>query len=79
MQNNEYHLSALTAKKAIELVIDAENKFIWDTVETACRERKTICEIKELSAENEATLKDNGFVVNRVEMMGGQVITIKWG
>jgi len=78
MQNNEYHLSGLTVRMAIELVIIAENKLIWETIENACRERKRMCEISELSQENEATLTDNGFKINRIEMMGGQVITIKW-
>lgn len=76
---NDYSLSKLTAVGAIKAVIVAENKLIWDTIEAACAERQRMCELKELSKENEATLKDNGFKVNRVEMMGGTVITVKWG
>jgi len=76
---SDYKLSGLTVKMAIELVIEAENKLIWDTVESACKERKRFCEIIELSEESEATLKDNGFKVSREERLGGEVIIIKWG
>jgi len=79
MQSENYNLSGLTVKKAIELVIVAENKLIWETIESACKDRKRMCEIAELSDENEATLKDNGFKVNKVERLGGDIFIINWG
>jgi len=79
MQSENYNLSGLTVKKAIELVIVAENKLIWEIIESACKDRKRMCEIAELSDENEATLKDNGFKVNKVKRLGGDIFIINWG
>lgn len=68
----------LTAANATQLTKDAGRQLIIDAIQAAANQQKYICELKELSEENEAALKESGFTVNRVEMMGGQTITVKW-
>jgi hypothetical protein len=65
----------ITAKDAAKLTKDAGKQLIIDTIRDAASQQKYTCELKELSEENEADLKQAGFIVTRGE---GQAITVKW-
>lgn len=78
MTISDNRISLLKVEDIIRLTVYAENQFIRDTIEAAALARKKMCEFDSLSTEIEAELKEGGFKVNRVEMMGGQVITVKW-
>lgn len=71
-------LSSFKAYDVLKLTIWAENQFIRDTIEAAAKERRVICEFDSMTVEIEAELKDSGFKVNRVEMMGGAKVIVKW-
>lgn len=68
----------LTAQSAAKLTKDAGKQKIIDAIQEAANQQKYICELKELSEENEAALKQAGFIVTKEEKEGGQTITVKW-